>query len=192
MVRRSAAALVLPLALALAGCGLFGNPIPSSSTSPTAAHHSASRTDEQTEAAAAIETAYRRSFDELNRLEIAGGAKQPTPILRETISGNHLRNYMKVLRADKKAGLKQRGHGKLVGISVGAGTETRRPVTACEDYSKVRWLKKDGSELPVGGPIRYLQRAIALKRAGGQWKVDSVSTTKVADFSSSVCVGGSR
>lgn len=179
-------------AVALAGCGLLDDPTPKPPVAPTPTPPSAIQSDEQTTDAVKIRSAYRRSFNELNRLEIAGGVSRPTVVLKETSSGSHLRNYMKVLRADKKAGVRQIGRGRLVGMSVGAGKVTRRPVTACEDYSNVHWLKNDGSKLAVKGPIRYLQHAVALKKDGERWKIDSVITEKVRDFSTSVCGGGGR
>jgi hypothetical protein len=191
MVRLGAAALALVFALPLAGCRLIGDPEPHPSASPTAAVSvSPTPTNSQVVDSLAIKESYERSFDELNRLEIAGGAAEPTRVLLDTTSGSHLKNYMKVLRSDRKVGVKQVGRGKLVGVSVGAGTNTRRPVTACEDYSRTKWIKKDGSELAVDGPIRYLQHAVALKGRDDKWRIDSVSTTDVDDFDTSVCGGG--
>lgn len=138
---------------------------------------------------AAVEKAYRESFIEFNRLEMAGGATKPTQVLLDTSSGENLQHLIVWLRQDKKAGIRQLNPGKLVGVVAGSGTPQMRAVTACEDYTDVRWTRH-GKPYKPSGDLRDVQRAAAKKGKDGKWRIDLVKTKSVKNFKNAICGSG--
>jgi len=199
MHRRLAAAATLCATLLLAGCAQHApQPPPPPSSGPSMpsdpqSSESPSPSPSEDPAAvdkAAVEKAYRSEFAEVNRLEIAGGATKPTKTLLDTASGQNLEHLVAFLKNDHKLGTRQLNSGRLAGVVAGKGTKTRRDVTACEDYSQVKWLRH-GKPLNPGGPRRVVQRATAVKGEDGKWRIDLVRSTAVKSFAGSIC-GGER
>jgi hypothetical protein len=197
MHRRLAAAATICATLLLAACTEQAPQPPPPPTPgptmpsdpPTSATPSPSpKSDPEAADRAAVENAYRAEFAEVNRLEIAGGATKPTPTLRATASGQNLEHLMTFLKNDHKLGTRQVNSGRLAGVVAGSGTATRRELTACEDYSRVKW-SRHGKPLNPGGPRRVVQRATAIKGKDGKWRIDLVRSTAVKSFPDSVCRG---
>lgn len=80
----------------------------------------------------------------------------------------------------------------MIGVSVLTGTGSVRSITACEDYTKVKWLKRNGKELQVDQPLRYVQRGKAKRGDDGKWRIDYLESTDVTSFKSGICGGGAK
>lgn len=197
MHRRLVAAATLSVALLVSACtddAPQPPPPPSggpkvATSSPTSLSPTPSPSpsvDQDAADKAAVEKAYRTQFAEFNRLEMAGGATKLTKTLLNTTSGEHRRHYLMWLREDKETGQRQLNPAKLVGVTAGSGTSTRRKVTACEDYSDVKWVRHGKPFKPNGTP-RSVQRATALKGKDGKWRIDLIRTTAVKEFPKTVC-----
>lgn len=201
MHRRLAAVVTLSVTLLVGACtdkapqpppppsgGPSAEPSSSTSSSPTPSPSSSMNQADSDKAA--VKTAYRDSFEEFNRLAMAGGATKLTRVLLDTTSGQHRQHYLKFLRDAKKKGIRQTKPAKLVGVSVDGGTSFTMHLTACEDYSNTSWVRRDGSKLPVKQPIRYLQRATATKGSDKRWRISFVETTNVNSFKGRSCGDG--
>lgn len=202
MHRRLAAAATLCATLLLAACTQHAPqppPPPASgpkmpSDAPSSAAPSPSPTpspspDSDAVARAAAERAYRTQFAEFNRLEMAGGATHATKTLADSATGKNLQHLLTWLKEDKQTGQRQVNPARLAGVGGGQGNARRRSVTACEDYSKVKWTRH-GKPFRPGGASRILQHAIVLKGSDGKWRVALVDSTAVKSFSKASCGGG--
>lgn len=203
MHRRLAAAATLCATLLLAACTQHapqpppppasGPKMPSDAPSSAAPSPSASPTaDPEAADEEAVKQAYRKSFSELNRLEVAGGANELTQVLLNTTSGQHRQHYLQFLRDAKRRHIHQTKPGILVGISIGSYSASTVHFTACEDYSKTAWMKANGSKVNVKQPVRYLQHAIAKKGKDHRWRIDYIETTDVKSFRGLPCGSGAQ
>lgn len=203
MHRRLAAAMTLSATLLLSACTNDAPqppPPPSGgptmpSVSPTSASQSTTPSaspslDQEAADKAAVERAYRIQFAEFNRLEMAGGATRATQRLRDSASGQNLKHLLMWLKEDKETGQRQVNPARLTGVVGGPGTTKRRSVTACEDYSEVKWTRH-GKSFDPPGSTKTVQRATVLKGTDGKWRVDLIASTPVHDFDKAIC-GGSR
>ncbi len=117
--RTGVGVVALLCALVLAGCSadpaVTPSPAPSPSATPT---ETAAERQERLDYAAA-EKAYRTFRAEYGRVLRAGGAKEPTKVMRETAGGEYLRSFTEVAAA--YAGLVTSHHGRSESCTYAAG-----------------------------------------------------------------------
>ena len=129
----------------------------------------------------AAENAYRTAAKEVGRLAMAGGATKPTKILLATTAGDYLEVQIGGLKYLKKHGLRADRPVRSTVVANGGWTPTQIGLTACEDASQVRLLKKNGKADKNDRPARGVQTLTATKVAGG-WKITDVDTKFVKSF----------
>ena len=178
--------LALAAALVAGGCtpdepkqSTSPSPAMTASASPTPTENAQERQQRLDREAA--ENAYRTSDKELARLAMAGGASKPTKILRATTAGDYLAVQMSDLKDLKKRGWRADRPIRSSVVADGGWSATEIGLTACEDASQVRLLKKNGKADKNDRPARGVQTLTATKVAGG-WKITDVDTKFVKSF----------
>jgi hypothetical protein len=165
--RKAAVAAVLG-ALALAGC----SPGPTEPTpSPTPSVQTPTETPEERQERldyAAAEKAYRTFRAEYGRVLRAGGAKEPTRVMKETAGGEYLKEVAEIVRAYKGLALHSKGAERIVYVHrVGYSPESVS-LEVCEDSSKVVDVDRDGK---VEGRGELRTASLLVRRTSGGWKV---------------------
>jgi hypothetical protein len=140
------------------------SPTPTASASPTETQlQRQTRLDFE-----AAEKAYRTFSAEYDRLAAAGGAPEPSRVLKETSAGPYLSDAATVLR--KQHEIKARSTGRLAIAYVhSAGyTPTKLTLDACEDGTAIRIYDKKGKLLGAGESGTLTVEA---RRIDDRWKI---------------------
>ena len=139
---------------------------PSATTPPTPPETSLER--EQRLAFEAAEKSYRTFNAEVRRLQKAGGATGPTPVMRRTAAGKYLAFYVDGLRDQKRRRVTYTT-GSIVGYVHRAGySPAQLTLRVCEDASRNRVLDQAGKQISEGFIVR---RLVYFRPMGGTWKL---------------------
>lgn len=164
--RRAVVAAVLA-ALALAGC----SPGPTEPTpSPTPSVQTPTETPEERQERldyAAAEKAYRTFRAEYGRVLRAGGAKEPTKVMKETAGGEYLSTFAEVVRGYKVAGSREVGSERIAYVRPGGYGEASLVLEVCEDSRQTKTVRRNGDS--VRGELRTATLEVRLEREA--WKV---------------------
>ena len=174
--RTGVGAAALLCALVLVGC----TPDPAVTPSPSPTATSATPTETAAERQerldyAAAEKAYRTFRAEYGRVLRAGGAKEPTKVMKETAGGDYLDTFTEVIRSYRTADSRAIGEERIDYVRFGGYTPTRLVLDVCEDGSNTKIVIPDRS--PEEGEIRTA--SIEVRKVGSKWKMWSGSGTKV-------------
>lgn len=174
--RRAVAVATLLYALALTGCtpaptGPTPSPTPSVQTPTETAEERQERLDY-----AAAEKAYRTFRAEYGRVLRAGGAKEPTKVMKETAGGEYLKSFTEIIQAYDGLRLHSVGQEEIAYVRHVGYTEDEVALEVCEDTSDVRDLDEAGKERGRG-EIR--SASITARRLSSGWKVWSGKGKKV-------------
>ncbi|MFT4167353.1 MAG: hypothetical protein QM650_19120 [Microlunatus sp.] len=130
----------------------------------------------------AAEKAYLTASKEVGRIAMAGGAAKPTKILLATTAGDYLEVQISELKYLKERGLRADKPVRSTVVANGGWTPTEIGLTACEDATQVRLLKKNGKDFKQENrPQRAIQTLTATKKAG-VWKITDLDTKFVKSF----------
>jgi hypothetical protein len=165
--------------LALLGCTpARGGPV--SSPPPTAASQtpteSAQERQERLDYAAA-EKAYRTFRAEYNRVLRAGGAKEPTKVMKATAGGPYLAELTEISQAYAGLGLHSDGVERIGYVRRVGYSSKEISLEVCEDSSRVRDVDRAGK---VRGKGEVRTTSIEIKRTASGWKVWSGNGKKVS------------
>ena len=168
-MRRTVGAVALLGVLAAAAC----TPDPVTPTPPPSPPVSQSPTGTAQERQerldyAAAEKSYRTFRAEYNRVLRAGGAKEPTRVMKATAGGDYLAEFMKVAEAYKGLGSYRTGEERVVYVRPTGHQPSSVALTVCEDGTALR-IYDQASKLVGRGEIRTA--VISVRRTKGAWKV---------------------
>lgn len=133
--------------------------------------------------------AYYDGYDEVIRLLRHGGQKDPTPLMKKTMTGDYLNLMTAVIQPSRYI----RGVDRIDGYSIGAHTRTEISITGCENESKIRVFdsKTNKDITPHENSGLRVRRVVAAKGGDGQWRVDHIvkdSYVDPADWKSQDCM----
>jgi hypothetical protein len=135
----------------------------------------------------AAEQAYRANMAEQDRLYMAGGTIDATPVLRATSTGSYLRISLESLRDVHRSGWRATSGTRIVGVVRDGGWKNERVgLTSCEDNEIVRFVDKSGKDVTPKALALYVQ-ALTVVKESGRWKVSQALTTKVKTFEDKPC-----
>jgi hypothetical protein len=135
----------------------------------------------------AAEQAYRANMAEQDRLYMAGGTIDATPVLRATSTGSYLRISLESLRDVHRSGWRATSGTRIVGVVRDGGWKNERVgLTSCEDNEIVRFVDKSGKDVTPKALALYIQ-ALTVVKESGRWKVSQALTTKVKTFEDKPC-----
>jgi hypothetical protein len=117
---------------------------------------------------AAAEESYRAFMAEYNRLARAGGANQPTPVMKQNAAGPFLTFYVDALRQQKRLGQRYTTGVKIGYVKTGAYSPEQLALEICEDGSKNKVINKEGKVVSSG---QILVRTAYAKPVEGRWKM---------------------
>lgn len=172
------AGVATALCLSAAGCTPSGpatpSPTPTPSASPTETQlQRQTRLDYE-----AAEKSYRTFSTEVNRLANAGGAEQPSQVMKETASGPLLKAFSEALRNQHEAKARWVGKSSIDVVQRGGYSPTLLTLDTCEDGSKMRAYDSSGKLIGKG----YVAwQTVEVHRIDGRWKAwDTTESRKVA------------
>ena len=162
--------LLLAAALAIGvlgvGCTPTAEPSPSPSPpSPTPTENAVERQMRLDFEAA--EKSYRTFRAELGRVLRAGGASQPTKVMKATAAGPYLENFADVAQAYKSTDSRETGQERIVWVRRGAYSSESLLLLVCEDSSDVKTY--EGDKLVGSGEVRTAE--LEVRKTGSAWKV---------------------
>lgn len=175
-VRTGVGVVALLCALVLVGCtpDPAVEPSPSPSAPPATPTESAAERQERRDYAAA-EKAYRTFRAEYGRVLRAGGAKDPTRVMRQTAGGDYLETFTEVVRSYRTAGSRTTG-GETVRYVRSAGYSTSElSLDVCEDGREMKILIP--GRRAQAGEIRTA--TVEVRETSTGWKVWSGSGKQV-------------
>ncbi len=114
---------------------------------------------------------YRRFFDEFWRLQVEGGALEPTPIILETTEGAFQRANMAVLRDQKENAFRVQGPPPILTMAPDRNrryADSEVVLTTCEDARTSALMNPDGTKNSDG---RLYVRQAFFRRTEGRLKV---------------------
>ncbi len=165
--RAGIGAVALLCAVALGGCtsdaAVQPTPPPPVATPTESAEERQERLDY-----AAAEKAYRTFRAEYGRVLRAGGAKEPTKVMKETAGGDYLRELAEVTEAYQGLGDHQLGREKVVYVRRGGYTPTEVELEVCEDSRRTKIVDRSGD---VVGEGELRTASLQVRRVKGQWRV---------------------
>lgn len=159
--RTGVAVTTLLCAVVLAACTPDPVVQPTPSPTPTVATptETAAERQERLDYAAA-EKAYRTFRAEYGRVLRAGGAKEPTKVMKETAGGDYLATFTGVAAAYRANGTKDVGLEKIGYVRPNGYQSTRLVLSVCEDSRKVKTTRqKEGGEI---GEVRTAELEVRL------------------------------
>jgi hypothetical protein len=182
--KRALAALIVMVALGLCagGCTPSGptnpSPTPTPAFSPTE-----TRLERQTRLDfEAAEKSYRTFSAEFDRLANAGGAKEPSKLMKETGAGPILKLTAAALKAQYNQHAKVTGKRHIVRVERGGYAPDRLMLLTCEDASSIRSFDTDGKSLGKGS---VGTSTVEVRRLDDRWKFWNTSDDKAV----SSCAG---
>jgi len=166
--RTGVAVTTLLCAVVLAACTPDPVVQPTPSPTPTVATptETAAERQERLDYAAA-EKAYRTFRAEYGRVLRAGGAKEPTKVMKETAGGDYLATFTEVIRNYKESGSQVKGIEKIRYVRTDGYGPRELSLEVCEDGTKTTTLLPSG-ESKVG-EVRTAN--LQVKKLGAEWKI---------------------
>lgn len=148
-MKKLASVLVVTLALLLSACGgtppqpidvITPAPWPGGTSATPQTTPSTEPTQEELSAQA--EQAYRAFFNEWKRLQFAGGADEPTQVMRNTAGPEYLEGVMKLLRDQRVNQITVTGDFPTTTVVAAPGgdfegMDPRLTLMVCEDHSNL-------------------------------------------------------
>lgn len=164
--RTGVAVTTLLCAVVLAACTPDPVVQPTPSPTPTVATptETAAERQERLDYAAA-EKAYRTFRAEYGRVLRAGGAKEPTKVMKETAGGDYLATFTEVIRGFKKLNSRSVGSENIVYVRPGGYSISEVTLQVCEDDRNLETVRKDGQR--VRGDLRAA--TLQVRRTKGAW-----------------------
>jgi hypothetical protein len=167
-VGRTVGVPALLCVLALVGCtpdpgGPTPFPTPTATQTPS---ESAQERQERLDYAAA-ERAYRTFRAEYGRVLRAGGAKEPTKVMKATAGGDYLNTFSDVIRGYRKLGSHATGKEKIVFVRPRGHEPRSLALDVCEDDRMVRTIRR--SRTAGHGDLRQVE--LQLRRTNEGWKI---------------------
>lgn len=170
--------------------GLFGaactpdpgpvTPTPSavSTATPTVSASPTETAQEREERVAydAAEKAYRTFRAEYNRVLRAGGAKEPTAVMKQTAGGEYLKTFTEIVQAYKGLGSYAEGTERTVYVRPSGYSPKEIAMQVCEDSRQVKDFVKSGKQVGVG---ELRTATIEVRRVDRNWKLWSGSGQSV-------------
>ncbi|HEX5908417.1 MAG TPA: hypothetical protein VFY56_15485, partial [Propionibacteriaceae bacterium] len=141
---------VTALCLSAAACTPTGLSTPTTSPTPSASP-TETKLERQTRLDfEAAEKAYRTFNAEYVRLARAGGAKQPSQLLKDTASGPYLTDAATALRQQYQAKARSTGEFEIGYVHSGTYSPQELTLNTCEDGSAIRIYNRAGKLLGTG------------------------------------------
>lgn len=175
-MRRAIGAVALLCVLAVAAC-TPGPPEPAPPMTPTptpTVSRSPSETPQERQERldyAAAEKSYRTFRAEYNRVLRAGGAREPTKVIKTTAGGDYLATFTKVMRGYQELQSRDVGREKVMYVRGGGYQQRSLVLKVCEDSREVRTLRRSGKD--GRGEVRTA--TIEVRNTGNAWKLWSGS-----------------
>lgn len=161
-------AAVVVVGVAVTGCTPAAAPLPSPSPPVSQTPTESSEQRQQRLDYEAAEKSYRAFRAEYNRVLRAGGAKEPTPVMKANAGNGYLTEVQKVAEAYKGLGYHQVGTEEIVSIKRGGHSPMSLVIDACEDTRNVHTEDRKGKNLG-SGEIRLVK--IKVRTTGGIWRL---------------------
>ena len=163
-------------AVALGGCTADAGVQPTPSPTPSVATptESAEERQERLDYAAA-EKAYRTFRAEYGRVLRAGGAKEPTKVMKQTAGGDYLRQFEKIVVAYEGLGARDEGKERIAYVRPSGYSRTELALEVCEDGREIVTIAQGKR---IEGEVRSAK--LQMRRSDGRWKVWSGSGREVA------------
>lgn len=195
MRRRLAAAATLCAALLLAACTQQAPKPPPPTSGPTMA------SDPSTSAAPSpyqspgeqkhqdflsVQSVFKAEFDEETRVLMKGGAEAVTPGVRQRTANPYQTVVLNSFRTEKKNGWRMAVGGKLLGITMRTWAPGKVTFQACEDFSRVKTVNRQGKTVKQKPGARTIQKFIAVK-TDGVWRIKDGYATIVNTFQNAPC-----
>ncbi|GAA1854948.1 hypothetical protein ACFFOM_02280 [Microlunatus capsulatus] len=174
------AALVGALALGPGLTGCTPDAVVQPSPSPSASSATPTETDAERQERldyATAEKAYRTFRAEYGRVLRAGGAKEPTKVMKQTAGGEYLKEFAEVTEAYHGLGDHQEGKERILSVAPGAYSAAELELRVCEDSRSIRIIAKNGEQVGQG---EMRQSIIQVRRISDAWKLWSGSGKKVS------------
>ncbi|WP_157720438.1 hypothetical protein [Friedmanniella luteola] len=151
-------------------------PAPAVTPSPSPTASSATPTETAAERQerldyAAAEKAYRTFRAEYGRVLRAGGAKEPTKVMKATAGGEYLATFTEVIRSYRDADSRTIGKESIGFVRPGGYATSKLTLDVCEDGRKVQTLIP--RRKAQNGEIRTA--TIEVRQVGTSWKLWSGS-----------------
>lgn len=165
--RRAVVAAVLG-ALALVGCTPPGPTEPT--PSPTPSVQTPTETPEERQERldyAAAEKAYRTFRAEYGRVLQAGGAKEPTKVMKATAGGEYLATFAEVIRSYRDAKSRNKGMEVIGYVRRSGYSNSAIALEVCEDGRATQTLLPSGASRP--GEVRTA--SLEVRKTGKNWRV---------------------
>jgi hypothetical protein len=151
---------------------------PSPSLSPTTSAQTPTESAQQRQERldyAAAEKAYRTFRAEYGRVLRAGGAKEPTRVMKATAGGSYLRELSEIIEAYEGTGAYDRGKERIGYVRAGGYGPNALILDVCEDGRAI--TTHSGDKL-IPGEIRTAH--LQITKAAGEWKISSGTGRKVS------------
>jgi hypothetical protein len=141
---------------------------------------------------AAVE-AYYEGYEEVLRVQKDGGARQPTLVMKRTMTGKYLHLMTGAIQPSR---YKVTGASRIDGYSVGSQTPTEIPITGCENETGIKVLdKRTGKEVTRGTTGLRVREVVAVEGQDGRWRIDRIVRDeyfKPADWETRSCMAGTE
>lgn len=166
--RGTAGVIAMVCALGLVGCtpDTISEPTPSPTPAVQTPTESAAEKQERLDYAAA-ERAYRTFRAEYGRVLRAGGAKEPTMLMKQTAGGEYLKAFAEVGRGYRILGSRTEGSEVARYVRPAGYSEKSIILNVCEDSSDVVIIRTKGAN--GRGEIRTAE--LRLRKLHGVWKL---------------------
>ena len=123
----------------------------------------------------AAEKSYRTFRAELGRVLRAGGAKEATPVMKATASGEYLETFTRVVRGYRTTESHDTGKERIVYVRRGAHSPTSLHIDVCEDSRAVKSFER--GVLTGSGELRTAN--LEVRKVNGVWKIWTGTGQKV-------------
>lgn len=124
---------------------------------------------------AAAEKSYRTFRAEYNRVLRAGGAKEPTNVMKATAGGDYLAEFVEITQAYKGLNGRDTGEERIVYVRTAGYEPTAIALKVCEDGRRIATLS---GKKRIPGELRTAN--LEVRKVRGDWKVWSGTGRKVA------------
>ncbi len=164
--------------LVTGGCTPAGGPVPTPSPAPASQSPTESDLERQQRLDyEAAEKAYRTFRAEYQRVLQAGGAKQPTAVMKATAGGPYLKELGEVVAAFRGLELKQIGQETIKNVGYVGHDPESVSLQVCEDDRQAVVVNKEGEDQ---GPGEIQLSNLTVRKMSGRWKVWTGSGKKVS------------
>jgi hypothetical protein len=178
-MRTTAGVAALLSLLAFAGCTAEPAAPPLPPPPPSPASQSPTETARERQERldyAAAEKAYRTFRAEYERVLRAGGADEPTRVMRAAAGGDYLRTFTQVIKDYKRASGHATGKERIAYVRYAGYSPTKIALIVCEDGRRTTTVLSSGESLK--GEVRMAD--IEARKVGEGWKVWSGTGRRVS------------